>query len=388
MKLYLYLRNFPPDGKSFNNRYAGLIKSVHGLASGLAATGAEVTVLSEALPDAEPVTHSPAGYTIRSFAQPVQHRPTFKLSPGLRQFLRQQVQPTDLVILNGILHPTIYSLSRALRRQRVPYIVAPHDPYTPEFFRRSRYKKWPYWFLLEKPMLQQAAAVQVLDKRHQQWLQGLGITTPVIETPNGFHPEDSGFEPAPWQPGDPTKLMFLGRFDAYNKGLDLLIDAVAQLSDAYPLRLTFQGSTGDDRAALEARVVELHLQDRIQFLDPDYGSAPSQLIQHHDVFCVPSRFEGFSLAALEAMLAGRVLLVSEIAGVAPHVKTSDCGVVVQPTVASVKAGLEHLLQRRDEWPQMGLKGREYVFKRLSWKEISSQALESYNFFMMKSKQAN
>ena len=377
MRLYLYLRNFPAEGQDFNNRYAGLIKSVHGLASGLAANGADVTILSEASPTHTTVQQSPAGYTIRCFAQPVQHRPTFKLSPDLRQYLRQTLRPSDLVILNGILHPTLSSLSRLQRRQRVPYIVAPHDPYTPEFFRRSRHKKWPYWYLLERPMLQQAIGIQVLDQRHQQCLQRLGVTTPVIATPNGFHPEDSAFEPASWQPGNPVRLMFLGRFDAYNKGLDLLVEAVHDLSHSHPLQLTFQGSTGDDLTALEARVAELNLQHQVKFLDPDYTQAPSQLIQQHDVFCVPSRFEGFSLAALEAMLAGRVLLVSEIAGVAPHINASDCGVVVQPAVASIKAGLEQLLQRRDDWVEMGDRGRRYVLEELCWKTIATTALTHY-----------
>lgn len=375
--IYLYLRNFPADGQSFNNRYAGLIKSVHGLASGLVAAGARVTVLSEALPDVDTVKVSLAGYTIRSFAQPVQQRPTFRLSPGLKRFVQVQIQPTDLVILNGIMHPTVGSLGRMLRRQAVPYIVAPHDPYTPEFFRRSAHKKWPYWVLLEKPLLQRAAAVQVLDKRHQQWLQRLGITTPVIDVPNGFHPEDSDFVPLPWVLTDPIKLMFLGRFDAYNKGLDLLIDAVGSLAATHPVQLTLQGSTGDDREALASRALALGLGDRVQFLDPDYGTSPSQLIQHHDVFCVPSRFEGFSLAALEAMLAGRVLLVSDIAGVAPHVRASGCGVVVQPTVASVQAGLAELIQRRTDWPQMGERGRQYVFQELSWKAIGESAWKHY-----------
>lgn len=141
--IYLYLRNFPADGQSFNNRYAGLIKSVHGLASGLAAAGVRVTVLSEALPDVDTVKVSLAGYTIRSFAQPVQQRPTFRLSPGLKRFVREQIQPTDLVILNGIMHPTVGSLGRMLRRQSVPYIVAPTTPIRQSFFAAAPTKSGP-----------------------------------------------------------------------------------------------------------------------------------------------------------------------------------------------------------------------------------------------------
>lgn len=377
MSLYIYLRNFPSLGDEFNNRYAGLIKSVHGLASGLVEAGEVVTILSEVSPTEDIVCHSPAGYTIRTFAQPVQQRPTFRVSPTLRQYIRQHIKPADLVILNGILHPTVYSLSRLLRWQNIPYVVAPHDPYTPDFFKRSRHLKIPYWFLLERSMLRQAKAVQVLDARHQQWLQKLHIKTPVIEVPNGFHPEDSHLEPAPWQSSPTIKLMFLGQLDAYNKGLDLLIEAVAALTVDVDLHLTLQGSTGDDRIALAERATQLNIGHQVTFLDPDYTQAPSQLIQHHDVFFVPSRFEGFSVAALEAMLTGRVLLVSEIAGVAPHVLKSDCGVVVEPTVASIKAGLQTLIRRRLEWQSMGEQGRRYVQESLCWRTIASTALERY-----------
>lgn len=77
------------------------------------------------------------------------------------------------------------------------------------------------------------------------------------------------------------------------------------------------------------------------------------------------------------MLAGRVLLISEVAGIAPHVKASGCGIVVALEVSSIKAGLMELLQRRSEWKDMGLSGRRYALKHLDWKSIAPNALEQY-----------
>ena len=102
-----------------------------------------------------------------------------------------------------------------------------------------------------------------------------------------------------------------------------------------------------------------------------------QIIADHDVFCLPSRFEGFGLAALEAMLAARVLLVSEIAGIARHVRAADCGIVVEATTESIGAGLQTLLRRRDEWREMGLRGRRYALANLQWKSIAAGALRDY-----------
>jgi glycosyltransferase involved in cell wall biosynthesis len=96
------------------------------------------------------------------------------------------------------------------------------------------------------------------------------------------------------------------------------------------------------------------------------------------VFCLPSRFEGFGLSALEAMLAGRVLLVSERAGIARHIHASECGITVEPTVAGIGKGLESLLERRAEWREMGLAGRRYALANLQWRNIAAAALDQYH----------
>jgi glycosyltransferase involved in cell wall biosynthesis len=78
------------------------------------------------------------------------------------------------------------------------------------------------------------------------------------------------------------------------------------------------------------------------------------------------------------MLAGRVLLlISEVAGIALHVKASGCGVVVAPEVSAIKVGLMELLQRRSEWKEMGLSGRRYALEHLDWQSIAHKALDQY-----------
>jgi glycosyltransferase involved in cell wall biosynthesis len=95
------------------------------------------------------------------------------------------------------------------------------------------------------------------------------------------------------------------------------------------------------------------------------------------VLCLPSRFEGFGLVALEAMLAGRPMLISERAGVARHVVAAGCGLSVAPTVEGLVDGLRTLLCRRDQWAGMGRRGHRYVLERLEWDHIAATALRSY-----------
>jgi glycosyltransferase involved in cell wall biosynthesis len=374
MQVMLYLKHFPAAGAPLNE---GTSIAVGGLASGLAENGARVAVLCEG--PARSSIRTERGYAVECFANRHPYR-TFSLAPGLKRHIAEQLAPRrGLCLVNGMFHPPVYAMGRWLRRLGVPYVVAPHDPYDSAVFSRNAHLKWPYWYLFERRLLRRASAVQVLDIKHAECLRGLGVGTRVIETLNGVAPGSAPPESQlTWRAAaEPVSLVFLGRIDSWNKGLDILIDAFPHFAALTGARLTLQGPDWGDRARLEERAARRMISSKVAFHAPDYRRSSPWIIADHDVFCLPSRFEGFGLAALEAMLAARVLLVSEIAGIARHVRASDCGVIVKPTTAGVAEGLAALLQRRSEWREMGLRGRRYALANLQWKNIAASALQHY-----------
>jgi glycosyltransferase involved in cell wall biosynthesis len=372
MKLHLYLKHFPPHQDHFHE---GTSKAVHGLAVGLAAQGVAVVILCEGPQAAS--CDAPAGYRVECFPAP-HTSPSFRLSPQLCNYVREQLGPDDLVILNGSFHSSLSALGKLLQQQNVGYIVAPHDVYSPAMFEKKPYLKWPYWFLCEKPLLQAAQAVQVLDVRNITRLRELGITTHSFALPNGFLPiAQTAPNPAPSRKFqlDAPRFMFYGRLDAYHKGLDLLIQGFAAAAPA-SATLTIQGPDGGDRAALEQLAQKL-APDRIHFLAPNFEAPAEVVLANYDVICMPSRFEGFGLSALEAMLAGRVLLISETAGIAPYITASGCGILIPPTVAGVQSGIAALLNCQRQWEAMGSGGREYSHSHLTWTMVAQQAIAQY-----------
>ena len=160
----------------------------------------------------------------------------------------------------------------------------------------------------------------------------------------------------------------------------MLIDAFTQITETSS-NLTIQGPDWGDKKRLQQRADSILPSEAVSFLEPDYTMSASSIIAEYDIFCLPSRFDGFGLSALEAMLAGRVLLVSEVAGIAPHIKASGCGVVVKPETSAIKAGLSELIQRRSEWKRMGLNGRHYILEHLQWNKIASAALDQYKYLI-------
>jgi glycosyltransferase involved in cell wall biosynthesis len=112
-------------------------------------------------------------------------------------------------------------------------------------------------------------------------------------------------------PGAGPRFIAIGRLTR-QKGFDRLIEIFAEMPpDAH---LTILGE-GEARAALEALIRAKGLAERIAL--PGFVSAPAAALAGADAFLLPSRWEGQSNAALEALALGvPVIATPEAGGVA------------------------------------------------------------------------
>ncbi len=366
MRILFYLRHFPLDAGALQG---GTARAVGGLATALAGLGQEVFVLSEA----QTGESRRNGYRVLGFRGPRHHR-AMRVGAGLRRWLQQSVVEGDVPILNGIFHPGVYAVACYLHHHHHPYWVAPHDPYAPAIFRHNSWLKRPYWWLFERRLLARATGIVLLDRTHARYLRARGIRTPTLESGNGYEPDEvPPMARLTWRRWKPIRIGYLGRIAPWNKGLDLLLQAAARLPQPQPrIEMRGLGSTGSAARSLRAMAQGLGLDCRI--LPPDWTRSGSELAAEFDLFCLPSRFEGFGLAALEAMLAARPLLVSNVGGIARHVAAAGCGVVVEPNVSALHQGLWELLEKRLHWRRMGLAGRSYALEHLSWSAAAHRLL--------------
>jgi glycosyltransferase involved in cell wall biosynthesis len=98
------------------------------------------------------------------------------------------------------------------------------------------------------------------------------------------------------------------------KNLSLLIDAVAALQDAGCERpLVIAGRDGGARAAIIARIAHHNVGHRVTLIDDADDEALRSLYAASRLVVMASRDEGFGIPLLEAMAAGRPLVLSDIA---------------------------------------------------------------------------
>ena len=162
--------------------------------------------------------------------------------------------------------------------------------------------------------------------------------------------------PARKAPGNrPLRLLFLSNMTPA-KGYNEALDAVALLREAAPVRAVFAGrfvAGPDDPVALseaeaEARFrrrIERHgLGDAVCYAGEAIGARKWRLLAASDVLLLPTRLaEASSIAILEAMAHGCVVVASKQGGIPETVVDGETGLLLDsPTPAAIAAAVRRL----------------------------------------------
>ena len=169
-------------------------------------------------------------------------------------------------------------------------------------------------------------------------------------------------------------LLYFGRLDVFQKGLDTLIAALALLSRERPtLRLKLAGR-GKDAARVRALAREHGVEGNIEMLGAVSEAQRQALFAGALVQLMPSRFEGFGMVAAEAMAAA-VPLVAADAGSLPEVLDAPHGGRLVPVgdAAALAAAVARLLDDPRERAQLSASARASA-ERFRWSQVAEQHL--------------
>jgi glycosyltransferase involved in cell wall biosynthesis len=197
---------------------------------------------------------------------------------------------------------------------------------------------------------------------------------------NGDLKKGGTFEEA----GGPV-VLYAGRLRT-RKAVAVLVEAFAKLLETVPARLVVAGD-GEHRQALEARVDDLGIGSSVRFL----GAVPRpEMLRWYgtaDIFCLPSLYEGFPLAILEAMAAGLPVVSTTVSGIPEAVEHGVTGLLVPPEdAAGLASALERLVEDADLRRTMGEAGRRRVAEEFAISKICADYLESWRSLLTPSQQ--
>jgi D-inositol-3-phosphate glycosyltransferase len=167
-----------------------------------------------------------------------------------------------------------------------------------------------------------------------------------------------------WNEG-PVAL-FVGRFDPM-KGVDSLLHAFAGARVGLPegTRLVLAGGDGHGGRVTRRLAQALGLGDAVEFAGP---VAPDELPYYYsaaDICVVPSVYESFGMAAVEAMASGTPVIAFDVGGLHETIRDGVSGLLIPPgDVAAFGDALIAMLTTIDR-EEMGRRARD-TMRPFAW----------------------
>jgi len=169
--------------------------------------------------------------------------------------------------------------------------------------------------------------------------------------------------------GEGDFILSLGRL-VRTKGLDYLIESMRSVDH----KLILCGR-GPDEKRLERRIKRYGLEDRIEMKGYVSEDEKSRLMSACKFFVMPSLFESFGLAAVEAMSYGRPIICTDVNGLPDTVQ--EGGVTVPPKdPVRLSEEINRLLGDRSERERLAKAARMQA-ERYDWKDNISKIEDVY-----------
>lgn len=311
----------------------GIEAHVAEVARRLVAAGVDVEVLTTTRSGDLPRAERVEGYVVRRFRAFPRERDWY-LSPGL--FLAVLRSRADLVHVQGVhtLVPPLAMVAAILRRR--PFVLTFHSGGSSSAFRsRSRATQ----FRLLAPLLRHARAlVGVSDFEVARFQEVVGPEHPVRLVRNGGSLPAVHAAVVP----DPDLVVSSGRLEHY-KGHHRVIEALPHLLESRPsARVEILGS-GPYETELRALAGRLGVAERvnIRFVPPVDRAAMATALGEAGVVALLSDYEAHPVSVMEALVAGRPVLVSRTSGLT-EIADRGWALGVDPgaTAAQVAAALD------------------------------------------------
>ncbi len=310
----------------------------------------------------------------------------YKVSFGLRSWLRQNVATYDLVHIHALFSHTSVAAGRSARAKKIPYIVRPLGVLNRwgMMSRRRRLKKLSFHFI-ERPLLRSAAGLHFTTEQERTETEMLGLHCRSFVVPLGVDAEAfqkprhaSRFLDRWPELGSREILLFLSRIDR-TKGLSLLLEALAEVVRRRPNVALLIAGAGDRRFVeeLRAKVEELRLENHVVWAGYLTGDAKLDALSAARVFVLPSHSESFGIAVVEALAAGVPTIVSEGVGIARELAEAQAALVVPPQTQPVADGIVRILEDEELARGLSMRGAALVRERYSIEGMGQKLVAMY-----------
>jgi len=171
---------------------------------------------------------------------------------------------------------------------------------------------------------------------------------------------------------DSNYILCFGRIDIHMKGIDILIPAFEKICPNFPDHQLIIAGRGIEKDIkwLKQRILDSKYNNRIKVV-LNASSAEKKNLFHGATFvCMPSRFEGWNIAAIEAAASSKATLGTRIHGLSDAIKENETGLLAEPeNIEQLAKSMETLLSNSGLRNELGKNGyvwaQQFTLERIA-----------------------
>lgn len=359
--------------------------STHNIATALSSRGNDVTVVYTKPPWEKVMIPEGINYSIRwafffGFRSTVSaiFRPLNAISVRfmVNKILKEKY--IDVVHSQGEEGALIPGLKK---RYNFRFVVTPRYPAFPEFMFREQ-------TLIEKILLYTTKAKYTTlryalrgadiccptsDSSRSHIMQVYKISGEKIKViPNGIN--ESFFEVTRNKDAHKGPIIFFGRLTV-NKGIDILLKALAQLGNESPRVLLI--GRGDDKTDVNALIEKYNLSDTVELV----GWQPVEVLQESlataSMAVLPSREESFGNAMIETIAMGVPLITTRVGSIPENIDNRMAVLAEINDVDAIANGIKWISCHYREAEKRAERARDIIKKKFSWDETTASFEKVY-----------
>ncbi len=329
--------------------------------------GRYVYEVTKRLPETNLLIFSPCNNAIPNHIRvhPPLHKQFRNLafSIWLHQNVNSIVKKYDLTRLNVQCGPGGLFL---LKKLSLPLVATCHHTW----WQQSHYIRSQLWkkiFMPFEKRTYQLANKIICDAEDSKKIlcEKYGVSdNKIVVIPIGV--DSSKFYPIPDIKKIPDSLLCIGRVDK-RKGVDFLIRAMPSIIKAVPEAILFVGGKGKDVVKLKEYARETKIEKHIKFLGFVAEDKLNEWYNKVQCVIVPSMFEGFGLAAIEAMAAGTNVIATKVDSLRSIIDDEVNGFLVEYNdTHTLSEKIIYLLKDSVRREELSRKAKEKVATTYNW----------------------
>jgi glycosyltransferase involved in cell wall biosynthesis len=368
-----------------DSRAGGPAVALKGLATAQAAAGLGVTVVST-FRDAERPPDTAAALTAAGVEVKLigaAHGP-LRRHADIIPTVDHAARDADIVHIHTLWEEVQHQAARAALRHRRPYLIRPCGMLTPWSLAQSKWRKRAYLVWRLRRTLARAAALHFTTRAEQEeTAEALRLPTASITEPNGVDlsefvdlPSRGGFRSRYPAIGDRPLIAFLGRVHP-GKGVEYLIPALARMKQADAMLLVIGPDSEGFQAQMQAEAQSLGVANRVVFAGMLRGPERVAALVDADLFSLPSDHENFGIAVVEALAAGKPVVISDRVGIAQEIRAAGVGAVVRREADELAAELSRWIGDPALRESAAARTRPFVWEQYDWAKIARRWADHY-----------